>query len=45
VRKTFHKLFSSLILVVVEERLGTAQFSVVLLNKPRNRHWSLGGAQ
>jgi len=36
--KTSHKGISSFISVVVEERQGTAQFSVVLLNKPSSRH-------
>jgi len=44
-RITSNKWCSSLIQVVVEERLGTAQFSVVLLNKPSNGHLSLGGVQ
>jgi len=42
-RKTSHKWFSSLIPVKVEERLGNAQFCVMLLSKESNRHQSLGG--
>jgi len=40
--KNSHKW--SLILVVVEERPGSAQFSVVLVNKISSRYLSLGGA-
>jgi len=43
--KTSHKWLSSLIPVIAEKRPGNAQFCVVFLNKPSNRHLSLGGAQ